>query len=193
MYSTFEPPGIWLNRAEVDPVHVQLTQDELHLCLREIGDILDQEAHPNPSLLLAKMAFLKMLARASAAYMRGKPRLLHESFRPEVWMALDEVEGKISGKAKLSVDALAQRCGITPEHLARLFKAATGQSLMAYYQRRRIQYGTRMLLRPDVTVTEVAHHLGYCDSSHFNRLFTRYHGVSPSVYRDMLHSRAKVS
>ncbi len=163
-----------------------LAPEELSMCLQELREIREERERPNPSALLIKAALLKTLVRMSAAYMREAPTLAHASFRPEVWLALDEVETCIASSTPFNVAAMARRSGISPEHLVRLFKAATGHSLMGYYQRRRVQYGTRMLLRPDVSITDIAHHLGYCDSSHFSRIFARYHGLTPSAYRSML-------
>jgi AraC-like DNA-binding protein len=37
-------------------------------------------------------------------------------------------------------------------------------------------------------ISDIAHDLGFCDSSHFNRLFRQRFGVTPNQYRRNLNS-----
>ena len=54
---------------------------------------------------------------------------------------------------------------------------------MAYLQKLRIQQALLLLVDPDLSITEIAHSVGYSDSSYFARVFKQEVGESPKVYR----------
>lgn len=79
---------------------------------------------------------------------------------------------------------LSDLCGVTrlsPSHLVRVFKKATGLSPLAYRNQRRIFVARQRLIDGQPTA-ELALDLGYADQSHFTRHFQRLIGVSPQRY-----------
>jgi AraC-like DNA-binding protein len=57
------------------------------------------------------------------------------------------------------------------------------RSPLNYLQSLRISQARRALETTDLSVEEVAHNVGYTDTSTFRRLFARTVGMSPSEYR----------
>jgi transcriptional regulator GlxA family with amidase domain len=88
---------------------------------------------------------------------------------------------KLTRSAELEV--LAARLGVTSRTLARRFKAATGESPLAFLQIARIERAKRLLETTRMSFDAVAHHVGYEDASSFRRLFVRETGASPRDYR----------
>lgn len=84
-------------------------------------------------------------------------------------------------------DIAAAAC-ISRFHFARLFRARTGCSPMAYVMRLRLERAREMLAREDRCIADTAVSLGFYDQSHFSRTFRRVHGMPPRVFR--LRSRA---
>ena len=81
-----------------------------------------------------------------------------------------------------TVPSLAALVGYQQHHLSRVFKAVMGVGLSDY--RDRVRLGCAMaLLRDGMSVTDVAHSLGYCDSGHLARRAKGVLGVSPSRLR----------
>lgn len=84
----------------------------------------------------------------------------------------------------LTVAALAQQLGITPEHLARLFRQTTGISPLEAIRQERMQAATLLLRDQSLSIKEVATRLGFDTSSHFARLFRQVWNLTPQQYRD---------
>jgi AraC-like DNA-binding protein len=91
--------------------------------------------------------------------------------------------------AHLHVDAksedLAALAGLSPARFHVHFKRVTGSSPKDYWQRLRVEQAARLLREaPDLTITEIAHQLGFASSQYFATVFRRYLGVSPGRYRE---------
>lgn len=84
----------------------------------------------------------------------------------------------------LTVAALARQTGITPEHLARLFRQTTGISPLEAIRQERMQAATLLLRDTSLSIKEVASRLGFDTSSHFARLFRQVWNLTPQQYRD---------
>lgn len=85
---------------------------------------------------------------------------------------------------KITLDAVADYCSVSPYYFCKLFKTATGMTLTEYVNRRRIEWAKRKLLNPQLRITEVAYDVGYQSLSQFNRSFLRYAGESPTHFRE---------
>lgn len=83
----------------------------------------------------------------------------------------------------ISRKEVAEYIGISPEYLSTCFNRETGVTLSAYIERYRVNLAKKMLETSEVSVTEVALSVGFCDSSYFGRIFRREVGVSPVAFR----------
>jgi len=77
------------------------------------------------------------------------------------------------------IDAVALAACVSRFHLARLFRAGTGQSPTAYLRRRRIEHAQTMLSAGGLKVSQVASALCFFDQSHFVRSFRAVTGCTP--------------
>lgn len=83
----------------------------------------------------------------------------------------------------LTLRAISGAFHINPYYLAHLFKDSTGYSLMRYILRRRIGEAQSLLIATDYSITQISGMVGYGNPSHFNVLFAKYVGMSPTAYR----------
>jgi AraC-like DNA-binding protein len=83
----------------------------------------------------------------------------------------------------LDVDALARDAHMSAGHFSRQFRLAYGESPYSYVMTRRIERAMALLLRGDLSVTEVCFEVGCSSLGTFSTRFTELVGVSPSVYR----------
>lgn len=83
----------------------------------------------------------------------------------------------------IAVGELAAQVGVSPEHLTRLFRKATGYSLKEYLIREKIEASKMLLATTGLSVTEIAGHVGYGNYNNFNKIFKKYEGCSPAEYR----------
>ncbi|MBX2797324.1 MAG: AraC family transcriptional regulator [Myxococcales bacterium] len=86
-------------------------------------------------------------------------------------------------RAELSIATLARVAHASPFHFARTFKAVTGQTVVHFVQRARLERAaTLMRARPERQLTEVAHLAGFSSLSDFSRVFRAHYGTSPSQW-----------
>lgn len=170
----------------------QLTPDEMNRCVSELLDIAAELKNDPPCLPYMKWCFLKFLLFLSRAYARTESGPPRNDVPAEIQSALESLEEQILEGRTLHVAGLALELGMSADHFSKVFKDATGWSPMDYFQRRRIQHASWMLLNTDFSLTELAHALGYCDSAHFSNLFKRHQGLSPRDYRKMYTAAGSV-
>ena len=68
-------------------------------------------------------------------------------------------------------------------HLIRLFKQYTGKTLVEYLTEIKMQRACELLTYTNGSILSIAMMLGYSDSSHLNRTFKKYYGISPTQYK----------
>lgn len=83
----------------------------------------------------------------------------------------------------ITLDQLAARAGISKGYLCRAFKKQMGLSVVEYLTERRIQHAVQLLQDTDDKILSIALDSGFGDLCHFNRVFKKCNGLSPSAYR----------
>ncbi|MEC3862203.1 helix-turn-helix domain-containing protein [Mesobacterium sp. TK19101] len=74
--------------------------------------------------------------------------------------------------------------GVSPTHLSRVCRAATGRPASALIEDRLIREARRNLVYTNLTVATIAYALGFSDPAYFTRVFTRATGLAPRAFRD---------
>lgn len=87
----------------------------------------------------------------------------------------------LSGRTRLTDTAAA--CGISAEHLSRIFHQSTGLSYNEYVTRFRLEHATDLLRNTAQSITEIAHESGFQSLSQFHRSFRAVFRQSPRAYR----------
>jgi AraC family transcriptional regulator len=82
---------------------------------------------------------------------------------------------------QLTLAELSFVAHMSPSHFARTFKHVTGVSPHQYVLKARLERAKSLLLRGNVSISEVAHKLGFFDQSHFTRSFKRLVGITPQT------------
>ena len=85
---------------------------------------------------------------------------------------------------ELSLPRIADVAGVSPFHLARLFQAMTGYSVVRYLRARRMTEAARRLAGGARDILEVALSSGYGSHEAFTRAFGEQFGVSPTSVRE---------
>lgn len=85
----------------------------------------------------------------------------------------------------INVDELADFAGFSKFHFARLFKQFANMSCYEYLTQKRIAHAERLLIEPDMSITEVAMRSGFNSLSTFNRIFKAAKNCTPSEYKNL--------
>ncbi|OME74806.1 hypothetical protein BSK65_03835 [Paenibacillus odorifer] len=83
----------------------------------------------------------------------------------------------------LSLAQVAASVHMNPNYFSKLFKQETGKNYIEYVTEARMEWASRLLRETPAKVSEIAKRVGYEDMKHFNQLFKRYSGETPSQYR----------
>jgi AraC-like DNA-binding protein len=70
-----------------------------------------------------------------------------------------------------------------------LFKKEVGKSIIDYLIDERIREAKSLIVETNLTVSEIAHSVGYDDANYFSRLFKKRTGYSPLRYKDSVLKR----
>jgi AraC-like DNA-binding protein/ligand-binding sensor protein len=89
----------------------------------------------------------------------------------------------------LSLCQVAKVVNTSTFHFCKLFRKTTGLTFTDYVSRVRIEKAKNLLLNPNLRVNEIAYQVGFQSLTHFNRVFKKVTGQSPSRYRATLFER----
>ena len=84
------------------------------------------------------------------------------------------------------LDQIAREVFISPWHLARLFRTATGESISRYLLRLRLSVALDRLAGGERDLAALSLELGFAHHSHFSARFRTMFGVTPSAFRSSL-------
>ena len=82
------------------------------------------------------------------------------------------------------VQELADRLGLTPQYLSKLFKREVGVNISEYIMSKRIQAAENMLKYSEYSPLDIGNYLGFSSHSHFIASFRRQTGFTPRQYRE---------
>ena len=84
---------------------------------------------------------------------------------------------------RLSLTALARQVGLSKYRLSHRFRDVLGVTFRDYLLKVRVERAKVLLAAGHVSITEVAHDVGFGDLARFDKVFKRYTGFTPSAYR----------
>ncbi|MBR5500266.1 MAG: helix-turn-helix transcriptional regulator [Clostridia bacterium] len=83
----------------------------------------------------------------------------------------------------LSCKDVARYCHFNEIYLNRLFKEETGETLLKYVHRKKVEAAQEYLTNSSLTIEEISRNLGFTTVNYFNTFFKRITGFSPGTYR----------
>lgn len=180
-YIHFETPGLpdaWIRSTCPDPL--LLPEDGV------LRDMLDALASEDPG---RAGWHLRVQSAAAWALARGLEQvdtvalaeLESRGGDTVVDRALRTIDQRL--KDPLTVASLSAPSGLSEDHFARRFAAATGHPVMRWLQQRRIATAADRLIHSHDSLEDIARDTGFANRFHFTRVFTRLIGTPPVTYR----------
>lgn len=117
-------------------------------------------------MLAAVMRIDDDRSRATPCWVARVTELLHAEF-----------------KQSLTMNYLAAKVGVHPIRLSRIFRKHYHQTISDYVNKLRIRFACWQLCKDEATITDIALSAGFCDQSHFTRIFKRIVGCTPGDFR----------
>jgi YesN/AraC family two-component response regulator len=83
-----------------------------------------------------------------------------------------------------SINNMADSIGLNAAYLSRIFKTATGKTIIEYITLFRLEKAKEMMQAGDMAIKDISAAVGYNEVRSFTRFFKKYEGVTPGEYRD---------
>ena len=170
----------------VTPKNSPYTYDRIRQLMLEIVDECHQgDVFYDASVYGKVLEMMVQIRRGQAV----KTSLLgaNESKQKEYMEKFTEVCNYINDHCTepLTLDEIAARAGFSKYHFTRLFKQFANTSFYKYLNQKRIEQAERLLINPQLSITEVSLASGFSSLSAFIRMFRLLKGCTPTEYRAM--------
>jgi AraC-like DNA-binding protein len=90
----------------------------------------------------------------------------------------------------LSLGQVAAAVHTSIFYFCKLFRKVTGTTFTEFVARTRVENAKNLLLNPNLRISEIAYEVGFQSLTHFNRVFKKVAGESPTEYRTRLPKAA---
>ncbi|MBX3460965.1 MAG: AraC family transcriptional regulator [Planctomycetes bacterium] len=150
----------------------------------EVALAESRAASPGGETVLARLSellFIEVVRRHVQSLPPGGSGWLAAQQDPAISRALGLLHAEPA--APWTLEALAQRCGLSRSVLAERFTQVVGQPPMQYLTRWRMQLAAGMLAAGGHKIAAVARQVGYDSEAAFSRAFKKHVGKSPSQWR----------
>lgn len=91
---------------------------------------------------------------------------------------------------EISLNRLADECGLSVRHFARAFRQSTGVPPHRWLLKHRVDRAKELLSIRALRLADIALTCGFADQSHFTRVFTALVGASPNAWRRAIGAAA---
>ena len=87
---------------------------------------------------------------------------------------------------EIKLQTVAEICDVSPSYFSKLFKKVTGENLISYINKVRVEHGKHELLTTNKSVQVIAKDVGFDDSGYFIKVFKAETGFTPNSFSDKL-------
>lgn len=161
------------------PLSVPLIQDagaDLAPLTAQLRQALAAKPHSPARASAEVWAALWRVAQLDPPQTRGTAQA-----HPAVTAAVALIEARLA--EPLTVTEIARTAGVSHNHLTRLFRGATGQTVVGYIRARRMEHARHFLQATTLSIPAIAASVGIPDLQAFNKACRRELGASPRGVR----------
>lgn len=174
------------------------------MLLKKINQLQHNFEHPKTILMTAISSLVKLNSKQvylEAVNQMSSAKTIHEiinnlnsyftmyhslsankQYSKLIQNAIGEIEENY--KEPISLNSTADKLGITPQYLSRLFNKETSTSFINYLTTFRIEKAKELLRNSTLKINEICCRVGYTDAKYFCTLFKKTVGVTPNQYRN---------
>ncbi len=184
MYVVFDGPvfRMWLKAGLLSSQRTLLQANPVDYWARRFRDLLKAADHTkaeSASLVrVSKLQLLlsELLAQPTSPVDRGD----------QEWLGRACSMLREQSTASVDLTLVSRQLGVSYQTFRKRFRRLSGESPGHYHASYIIDKACSWLYETDLTVSEVAYRLGFCDPFHFSRRFKVHVGTSPSDFRRRL-------
>ena len=89
-------------------------------------------------------------------------------------------------REEITLKDVSKAAGFSEYHFSRVFKEIMEKNFHCYLNEFRVKKAEKLLMKNDITITQVAYDSGFNSVVTFNRIFKVIKGCTPSIYKKIL-------
>ena len=136
-----------------------------------------QEEETPRSLKLQLVRLLERLIFLHGSRKEERESVSTDPLLRKIEVYLEDTQGKVR------VEKLADSLHLSYGHLARLYKAKTGITLVERMNILRLEKAALLLKEPEMRIKEAAERAGFFDPIYFSKAFKKHFGVNPRTFK----------
>lgn len=140
--------------------------------IQEIVNAYEKSTPPSLTEISAKIYNL-LIAATVTTQVNGEPS--------PVDVAITYIRDNV-GK-KITLEELAELTSLSPFYLSHIFKDQTGYSPIDYVIVTRLDQAKVLLIRTNLSISEISYQVGYDNSGSFTNIFKKREGIAPKDFR----------
>ncbi len=134
-------------------------------------------------LLLCLFEGFQRYRRLSGSKVIKYKKVILEKPEELLWERITDYIGDSYSDTELNVSKCCFEVGTTPKKMSELFRKKCTCTFKQYLNGVRLQEAHRLILKDDSQILTILLAVGFNSPSHFNRLFAKEYGISPSALR----------
>lgn len=153
------------------------TAERFSLSLDHLVTAYESLKTPMPEKDSVDTLILPLTAMLELAYIAS------EALQDESWMDGILRYIKQNHTQNITIEQICERFSCSRSKISHTFKSATGKGFREYLTELRLTDAASLLHYSELSVTEIAYSVGFCDSNYFSNVFKKQYGISPKDYR----------
>ena len=89
----------------------------------------------------------------------------------------------------ITIKDIANYYGYTRFHISRVFKEATGTTVLDYISFVKVEEAKKLLKKSDESIAEIAVKCGFSSQGYFCKIFKKYENISPNEYKKQVYRK----
>ena len=86
-------------------------------------------------------------------------------------------------REKIYIEELSAMINVSPDYFTKMFKESIGKTPIDYINGMRVNAAMDLLCTTEMSMTEIAESIGFCNPNYFHKIFKQYMLTSPLAYK----------
>jgi AraC-like DNA-binding protein len=156
---------------------ISLTQ-RAPLLFNQLLDLSRQEQIYSNQIVNYALSLLVMEISQEFLEMRN---IIKQNIPPHIAKIMDWI--RVNYYKLLTVADIANEFGYNPDYMSALFKKSTGQTLIQFINRTRVDISKSLIINYDISIKEAAYSCGFSDEKYYMKMFKKFENMTPSQYK----------
>jgi AraC family transcriptional regulator len=183
-----DAPEGWREPVDAEPMSLERLQAVVGELFKAVSDALQDERESAEECIRRASAILGVnvpagISRVSASLpSAARWKSIRGGLAPwQIRRLTTHIESNLG--AAIRTKDLARLVRLSSFHFCRAFRDSFGESPHSYVMRRRVEHAQGLMLTTNASLGQIAADCGLADQAHFSKLFRRFAGESPGVWR----------